>query len=96
MKATYCEVNGEPREIFKDPKTVTSTGMTKKSLRGLIRVDLDSVTNCYTAIDGVSKEEEKQGNLIPYFENGEQLFGFTLDNIRARRNSEVNKVTNID
>ena len=57
---------------------------------------MDSVTNCYTAIDGVSKEEEKQGNLIPYFENGEQLFGFTLDNIRSRRNSEVNKVTNID
>lgn len=96
MKATYCEINGEPREIFKDPKTVTSTGMTKKSLRGLIRVDLDSVTNCYTAIDGVSKEEEKHGNLIPYFENGEQLFGFTLDNIRDRRNSEVNNVTNIE
>lgn len=35
MKATYGEVNGQPREIFKDPKT--DSGM-KKSAKGLIAV----------------------------------------------------------
>ena len=36
MKATWCQINGESKEIFKDPKTVI--GMTKKSLKGLICV----------------------------------------------------------
>jgi len=36
MKATYGEVNGEPREIFKDPKT--DSGI-KKSLKGLVFVN---------------------------------------------------------
>lgn len=36
MKATWCQIKGEAKEIFKDPKTVI--GMTKKSLKGLICV----------------------------------------------------------
>jgi nicotinamide phosphoribosyltransferase len=35
MKATYCEVNGEAREIFKDP--ITDDG-TKRSAKGLLQV----------------------------------------------------------
>lgn len=42
MKATYGEVNGEPREIFKDP--VTDNG-TKKSAKGLISVFKDGKDN---------------------------------------------------
>lgn len=38
MKATWCQVNGEGREIFKDPKTDDGT---KKSLKGLICVQSD-------------------------------------------------------
>lgn len=38
MKATWCQVNGEGREIFKDPKTDDGT---KKSLKGLICVQGD-------------------------------------------------------
>ena len=36
MKATYGEIDGKPREIFKDP--VTDSGL-KKSAKGLLRVD---------------------------------------------------------
>jgi nicotinamide phosphoribosyltransferase len=91
MKATYCEVNGEPREIFKDPKTVTSTGMTKKSLRGLIKVYTDSNNNLIVQ-DGVSKEEEKEGKLIPYFKDGKQLFTTELNVIRRLRTNEIKRV----
>lgn len=42
MKATWCQVNGEGREIFKDPKTDDGT---KKSLKGLIcRLSLKMVS----------------------------------------------------
>jgi nicotinamide phosphoribosyltransferase len=37
MKSTYCEINGNPKNIFKDPKT--DSGI-KKSRRGLVKVDL--------------------------------------------------------
>ena len=48
MKATWCQVNGEGREIFKDPKT--DSGM-KKSLKGLIRVCQDKLGNLF-AVNG--------------------------------------------
>ena len=37
MKATYGEVNGEGRAIFKDP--ITDDG-TKKSAKGLMKIEL--------------------------------------------------------
>lgn len=52
MKATWCQVNGEGREIFKDPKTDDGT---KKSLKGLICVQSDG--NKYIAEDQVTKEQ---------------------------------------
>jgi len=39
IKATYCEVNGKPIQIFKDPKT--DTGNFKKSQRGMCVVYRD-------------------------------------------------------
>ena len=89
MKSTYCEINGEPREIFKDPKTVTATGMTKKSLRGLIKVTCDPETGNLIATDRVSKEEEQEGMLIPYFKDGKQLFTTELNVIRRLRQNEI-------
>jgi nicotinamide phosphoribosyltransferase len=38
IKATYGEVNGEPRDIFKDPKTDAAVGGSKKSAKGLLAV----------------------------------------------------------
>lgn len=96
MKATYCEINGEPREIFKDPKTVTSTGMTKKSLRGLIQVKQNQKTNRYFAIDGVSKELEEKGELITYFKDGKQLYKPTLSDIRHIREMELNNILKLE
>ena len=37
MKATYGEVNGEPRNIFKDPKTDDGTKKIRKRLTGSLR-----------------------------------------------------------
>ncbi|MBD5367232.1 MAG: nicotinate phosphoribosyltransferase [Bacteroides sp.] len=80
MKATWCQVNGEPREIFKSPKT--DTGM-KKSLKGLIRVDTDE-NGVYYATDCVSKEQEAGGCLETIFENGKLVKETSLKEIRHR------------
>lgn len=80
MKATWCQVNGEPREIFKQPKT--DSGM-KNSLKGLIKVDKDS-NGVYYATDCVSKEEENTGYLELIFENGKLLKETSMSEIRER------------
>lgn len=64
------------REVFKDP--ITDNG-TKKSLKGLVRVNEDlSVT------DQCTKEEEKQGLLKTIFYNGMLIVDETLSDIRKR------------
>lgn len=80
MKATWCQVNGEAREIFKQPKT--DSGM-KNSLKGLIRVDQDE-NGRYYATDCVSKDEEAGGCLETIFENGEFRKKVTFNEIRER------------
>lgn len=80
MKATWCQINGEPREIFKSPKT--DSGM-KKSLKGLIRVDKDENGNYY-ATDCVSKEQEQGGCLETVFEDGKLIKETSLKEIRER------------
>ncbi len=72
VKSTYCEVNGEPREIFKDP--ITKGNAVKKSAKGLLTVVQDEFTGppefsykIYRLIDQVSQEEEKQGHLKTVF-----------------------------
>ena len=79
MKATYGEVNGEGREIFKDP--VTDDG-TKKSAKGLMKVVLENGN--YKLIDQVSWEEEKSGELKEVFRDGKLLLDDSLSEIRKR------------
>jgi nicotinamide phosphoribosyltransferase len=79
VKSTYCEVNGEEREIFKDP--VTDDGI-KKSARGLLKVEL--IDGNYVLKDRVSKEEENEGELKVVFENGKLLKDYSLNEIRQR------------
>lgn len=79
MKATYGEVNGEGREIFKDP--VTDDG-TKKSARGFIKVVKED--NRYILVDRVSREEEQLGELKEVFRDGKLLIDHKLSEIRAR------------
>lgn len=79
VKATYCEINGEPHEIYKNPKTDDGT---KKSLKRLICVQKDE-SGKYYAIDQVSKEIEDTGCLKTVFLNGELVNPTNLKEIRA-------------
>jgi nicotinamide phosphoribosyltransferase len=79
MKATYGEVDGKGREIFKDP--ITDDG-TKKSAKGLIKVVERDGT--YQLIDQVSWEEEQTGELKEVYRDGKLLIDQTLAGIRAR------------
>lgn len=84
IKATYCEINGKPFPIFKNPKD----GGFKKSQKGCCIV--------YTRCDGsIYYEDEltweqaiksgKHGNmLIPVFKDGELLKEQSLKEIRDR------------
>ena len=79
MKATYGEVNGEGRAIFKDP--ITDDG-TKKSAKGLMKIEL--VEGRYTLTDDVSWEEEQKGELKEVFRDGKLLIDLSLSDIRSQ------------
>ncbi|MET0464913.1 MAG: nicotinate phosphoribosyltransferase [Chitinophagaceae bacterium] len=80
MKATYGEVNGEGRDIFKDPKTDDGT---KKSAKGLMQVYRDK--NGKLALkDQCTWEEEAQGELKTVFKDGRLIVDLTLDEIRKK------------
>lgn len=85
MKATWCEINGEAREIFKDPKTDNGT---KKSLKGLICVKKDENGNFY-AEDQVSAEVEQTGELKTVFKDGRLIKDWTLSEIRENLNNTI-------
>ncbi|MDV6169038.1 nicotinate phosphoribosyltransferase [Flavobacterium sp. DG1-102-2] len=84
MKATYGEVKGEGREIFKDP--ITDDG-TKKSAKGLMKVIKDNDT--YKLIDQVSWEEEQTGELKEVFRDGKIVIDQSLAEIRERVKSKA-------
>lgn len=66
MKATFAQVDGEARELFKQPKTDPG----KNSAKGLLRVDIDPVTREYVLHDQQTTEQEEGGYLRPLFEDG--------------------------
>ena len=80
MKATYVEVNGEGREIFKDP--ITDDG-TKKSATGLLCVEelADEKVGLY---DKVSWSTEDTGLLQTIYKNGDFFNTTSLSEIRER------------
>jgi nicotinamide phosphoribosyltransferase len=80
MKATYVEVAGIGREIFKDP--ITDDG-TKKSATGLLHVTKHN-ENGYMLVDKVSWETEANGELQTIYKNGEFYNQTTLTEIRNR------------
>lgn len=81
FKATYCEVNGEPREIVKDP--ITDPG--KKSHKGLLALHKDFDGEYYTK-DQCTHSEEKEGILKSVYKDGVILKTYTLGEIRNRIN----------
>lgn len=84
MKATWCQINGEAKEIFKNPKT--DSGM-KKSLKGLLQVYKED--GVYKVKDQVSKEEEQQGCLRTVFKDGVLYKAGFLDTIRQNVNATL-------
>jgi nicotinamide phosphoribosyltransferase len=80
MKATYVELEGVGREIFKDP--ITDDG-TKKSATGLLRVDKNLNGNI-TLFDKVNWDDENMGLLITIYKDGEFQNQTTLTEIRER------------
>ena len=80
MKATYVEVNGEGREIFKDP--ITDDG-TKKSATGLLCVATDNEGKLVLA-DKVSWDGEANGKLQTIYKDGKFSNVTDLETIRKR------------
>jgi nicotinamide phosphoribosyltransferase len=79
MKATYVEVNGVGREIFKDP--ITDDG-TKKSATGLLCVEEhDGKIGLY---DKVSWNTENTGILQTIYKDGQQYNVTSLEEIRKK------------
>jgi nicotinamide phosphoribosyltransferase len=82
MKATYGEINGEPREIYKEPKTDDGT---KKSARGLLRVDSAwNAEDGFVLHDQQTEAEEQNGLLRTVFYNGGAFRHQSLKEIRER------------
>lgn len=79
VKATAAVVDGQLKELFKDPATDDGT---KKSARGLMRVEL--IDGEYVMFDRQSEEQEAAGELRTAFEDGALLIDETFEVIRAR------------
>ena len=84
MKATYVEIDGEGREIFKNP--VTDDG-TKKSATGLLCVRKEN--GKYVLYDKVSWREEKKSELRTVFKDGVVVKEYSLGEIRERLNKNL-------
>jgi nicotinamide phosphoribosyltransferase len=80
IKATYCEINGKPYPIFKNPKD----GGFKKSQKGCCLVNLDENDNILFS-DGHTWDEAKAANtnlLKPVFIDGHMVVEQSLKEIR--------------
>ena len=84
MKATSGIVNGERRDIFKDPKTDSGT---KKSAKGLLRVEKEN--NVLVLYDQQSETQEQQGLLECVFVDGKLVKSISLAEIRNRIDAEI-------
>ena len=83
IKATYCEVDGKPIQIFKDPKT--DTGNFKKSQRGMCVVyrGENGELAYRDGYDHVSIDSFEGENLLkPVFRDGKMVKEQTLRDIR--------------
>ena len=82
IKATYAIVNGESRELYKDPKT--DNGI-KKSAKGLLKVTLD---NNHYVLHDQQTDLNDVGEFIEIFRDSKITHEFTLSEIRDNlRNS---------
>lgn len=80
VKSTYIEVNGEPREIFKDPKTDAGNNL-KKSAKGLIAVFKDENGKYYQK-DQVTWNEVFNCEYKKVFCDSKLLIDYNLAEVR--------------
>jgi nicotinamide phosphoribosyltransferase len=87
VKATYVEVDGEGREIFKDPATDDGT---KKSAKGRLAVG-NKADGTLFLIQGASDEEIARSVIQPVWENGKFLKTYSFADVRAnvKRTTEI-------
>jgi nicotinamide phosphoribosyltransferase len=79
IKATWGQVNGESRNLFKQPKT--DDGM-KNSACGLLRVEREHGN--YVLYDKQTPEQKEKGHLTTVFEDGRLLVDQGVADIRKR------------
>ena len=79
MKATYCEVDGKPHNIYKDPATDDGT---KKSPKGLLQVK--EIDGNLMLSDQCTWSEEQDSLLQTVYCNGETIKETSLQEIRER------------
>lgn len=84
MKATSGVVNGERRDIFKDPKTDSGT---KKSAKGLLRVEQKD--GRLVLFDQQTEAQEAEGLLEIIFQDGKIIKPVSLSEIRRRVDSAL-------
>jgi len=84
IKGTWAINNGKEYALFKDPATDDGT---KKSARGLVRVDGNNGNYTYT--DQVSWEEQEKGALEEVFVDGKLTRDTTLEQVRATVKSSL-------
>jgi nicotinamide phosphoribosyltransferase len=80
VKATYAEIEGEGHELFKDPATDDGT---KKSAKGLLRVDYDEFGEI-ALFDQQTPEQEQEGLLQTVFKDGKVYNEQNFVEIRER------------
>ena len=80
FKATWVQVGGKEKAIFKDPKTGDGK---KKSAKGLLKVYLDKKGNIVYK-DNCTKAEEETGLLMPVFVDGKEYNIPSFKEIRER------------
>ena len=79
IKATWGQVDGEARDLFKQPKT--DDGM-KNSACGLLRVEREHGN--YVLYDKQTPEQEQKGRLTTVFEDGRLVLNQSVAEIRTR------------
>ena len=80
VKATYCEIDGKPVEIFKDP--ITDDGL-KKSAKGLLAVYKNEGDGALYLKDQATREEANNCELELVFKDGKLVREQSLAEIRA-------------
>jgi nicotinamide phosphoribosyltransferase len=86
VKATFGVVDGDSRELFKDPATDDGT---KKSARGLLRVERQG--DDYVLFDRQTRAQEQGGELRTVFMNSAAYAPQSLAQIRRRLAGEIDE-----